>query len=479
MTLSLRTQLFLWLVLAGILIAFGVTFLSEQVTVWNMEQSLDDSLKKKAHLVAAIISSDITTDEASYVQVMSELANQKLPFIPLLLRIVSPSGKIIIEFGNIASPNIEKLNYPLQLPDISKGRFDSIMMGDADPLRAYSVSVSDPRTYQTLAFVQILESMGQIEETKRQLWKNGIIVGFSGSVLAMVVGLFVIRRAFRPLRSILQAVDNVDYTHLKTHLQQETRPAELEQLAKSLTAMWRRLDVAVNEKQKLIGGVSHDLRTPLTALQGQLEVLLLQTELTPDTRDILERVLKETRRLIRLVRNLLLSAQLESKPTLTTTEVNLRELLDEVVGDMWTLVEGLQFSFVVPRDISIYGDRDLLKQMLINIIHNAVKFTPKGGKVGFKLTGDDEWAILEISDTGQGIAVDDLPHVTEAFYKPASSRISASQGSGLGLSIVKQIVELHSGKLEIQSQERLGTSVTVRLPKRVLIVLPEQKQGNS
>ncbi len=239
--------------------------------------------------------------------------------------------------------------------------------------------------------------------------------------------------------------------------------------------MWQRLDLAVADRQKLIGSVSHDIRTPLTALQGQLEVLLLQPSLSAETRDSIERMLKETHRLVRLLKNLLLNVQLESKPPLVTEEVNLRELVDEVVGDMWTLTEGLQFNIVAPRDVDVYGDRDLLKQMLMNIVDNAIKFTSKGGKVELTLTGEGDWAVMEVSDTGWGIPSDDLPHVTEAFYRPAKPRRSAFEGAGLGLSIVKQVAELHGGQLEIRSQEQVGTSVRVRLPKRVLIVLPERK----
>jgi len=475
MTFSLRTRLALWFVLAVLLVAFGVTFLTEQITVWNMESSIDYALQKRAHMVAAIISSDITTDETSYAQVMNELSKQELPFVPLLLRIVSPSGRVIIEFGKVAPSILENLDYPLQSPDVIGGRFDSIMGGDMSPLRAYTVSVSDPRTRQTLAFVQAVESLDQVEEAKRQVWQNGIIVGLGGSLLAIAIGLFLIWRGFRPLRTILQTINEVDYHHLKTQLKQETRPLELEQLAKSLTAMWQRLDMAISDRENLIGSVSHDLRTPLTTLQGHLEVLLLQRSLTAEVRDSLEQMLKETRRLARLVKNLLLNVQLESEPALVTRNVSLRELLDEVVGDMWTLAEGLQFNVAAPCDVTVYGDRDLLKQMLLNIVDNAIKFTPKGGKVELMLTSEDGWAVLEVSDTGQGIPTVDLPHVTEAFYRSRTSRRSVAEGAGLGLSIVKQIAELHGGQLEIQSQEKVGTSVRVRLPKKILIVLPERK----
>jgi signal transduction histidine kinase len=445
---------------------FSTTFAAEQVTVWNIESSIDDALQKRANMVAAVISSDITTDEASYVQVMTELAKQEFPFVPLLLRLISPSGKTIIEFGKVTDPIVWNLDYQLRFPDVIQGRFDNIILEGIEPLRVYTISVSDPRTRQTLALVQAVEALGQVGQTKNRLWRNGIIVGLAGGLLAIAAGLFLLRRGFRPLRTILQTIDEVDYNHLKTRLQKEARPVELEQLAKSLMAMWQRLDMAVSAKQQVIGSASHDLRTPLTALQGQLEVLLLQPSLSAEVRDSLERMLRETGRLVRMVKNLLLNVQLESSPALVAEEVNLKELLDEVVGDIWVLTKGLEFNVVATGDVMVYGDRDLLKQMVLNIVDNAIKFTPKGGQVELTLTSENGWAVLGVSDTGRGIPSEELPHVMEAFYKADISRKSAGEGARLGLAIVKQITDLHGGQIDIQSQERVGTSVKVRLPIR-------------
>jgi len=475
MTLSLRARLLLWLGLAILVLIFVVTFLTQEVMVWNIERSIDDTLRKRAHMVAAIVSSDITTDEASYAQVISDLTKQELPFVPLLLRVVSPGGRVIMEFGEVAAPIAENLNYQLQSLDVSGGCFDTVKPKGVTPLRVCTISVPDPRTGKVLAFVQDVESLEQVARAKRHLWQNGIITGLGGSLLAIALGLVLFQRGFRPLRTILQTIDEVDYYHLKTSLKEETRPAELEQLAKSLIAMWQRLDTAVSQRQKSLGSVSHDLRTPLTTLQGHLEVLLLQPSVSAEVRDSLEQMLRETRRLVRLVKNLLLNVQLESKPALVTRDVSLRELLDEVVGDMWTLAEGLQFNVVAPHDVTVYGDCDLLKQMLLNIVDNAIKFTPKGGKVELTLTSEEDWAVLEVSDTGRGIPADDLPHVTEEFYRSRTSRRSMVEGAGLGVSIAKRVAELHDGRLEIRSQEKVGTSVRVRLPKKALIVLPERK----
>jgi signal transduction histidine kinase len=461
--LSLRSQLSVWVGLAILVIVFSTILITRQITVWSLENSLDENLQKRGYMVASVIASDITTDEDDYARVISDLASQEYSFVSSQLRVISPTGNPIVEFGKMDSSIMQNLNLQLQSPEVEKGLFSTLYSESAEPLRSYTILVSHPQTHIKLAYVQILESRSQIEDARQDLWRNSILIGFVGSILAIVVGLGLIRRGFKPLYTIVAAIDKADYNHLKSSVQ-GGGPAELEQLAKSLSAMWLRLDMAVSEKQKVIGNMSHDLRTPLTALQGQLEVLLSQTSLTSEIRDSIERMLNETRRLARMVRNMLLNVQLESKPILIIEDVNLKEIVDIAVRDMWALTEGLNFNIVAHTDVMITGGRDLLIQMLMNIVDNAIKFTPKGGKIELKLTRDKGYAVIQVTDTGRGIPAEQLPHVTEAFYRVGSARKSEGEGSRLGLSIVKQIVDLHQGQIEIQSHLGAGTEVTIKLP---------------
>jgi signal transduction histidine kinase len=391
MKLSLRNQLSIWVGVATLVIVFLTIFITEQITVWNLETSLDENIQKRAYMVASLISSDITTDETSYALVINDLANQELSFVSSQLRVISPSGKPIVEFGKIAEPVVQQLDHYLQSANVNKGDFSTLYLSGIDPLRSYTISVPDPRTRSPLAYVQIIESLSQIEQAKRGLWRNGIIIGLVGGLIAVAIGQILIRRGFKPLQTIVEAIDKADYSHLKSGMADEYSSEELQQLAKSLSAMWLRLDMAVNEKRRAVGNMSHDLRTPLTALQGQMEVLLEQPSLAPEARDSVERMLNETRRLTRMVKNMLLNVQLETKPALYIEDVNLREIVDRVIGDLWKLTEGLR----------------------VNIIANE------------KIAGE---------------------------------------GARLGLSIVKQIVDLHHGQIDIQSREGFGTSVMIRLP---------------
>jgi len=459
--LSLRAQLSLGLGLAMLVVVFVVTFVAEEIAVRNIERAIDEALQKRAHAVAAIVSLDITKEEESYARVVSDLADRQLPFLPLLLRVVSPDGEVIRQFARASDWIVESMDQQLGLPIGVDGRFDTIR--GLEPLRIYVMAIPDTGTGQALAYVQAVETLSPVDDAKRLLWLNSVVVGLVGSLLAVAAGLVLMWRGFLPLREIVQAVNKVDYDHLGVRLPEETRPTELRQLAGSLMAMGRRLDTAVSEKKRFIGSVSHDLRTPLTALQGQIEVLLLQPSLSAEAKSSLERMLSETRRLILMAQNLLLNVQLESGPTLVSREVSLKELFDEVIGDVWVLAQGLELNVAAAEDVVVDGDRDLLKEMLLNIVDNAIKFTPKGGQVEFSLTSGDGWAVLGVSDTGRGIPRDQLPHVMEPFY---ASNKSAGEGARLGLAIVKQIAALHGGHVDIQTREGVGTTVRVRLPLR-------------
>ena len=228
--------------------------------------------------------------------------------------------------------------------------------------------------------------------------------------------------------------------------------------------MLYRLDRAFKTREVFVASVSHDLRTPLTVLQGQIDVLLMQPSTDTETKQSLERMAREVRRLIRMTNNLLLNAQLESSPVFLPRDIDLTELLDEVIREAWVLAEGLNLKVSTPEVMVVPGDYDLLKQMVLNVVDNAIKFTPKRGSVQVSLNRQENWAILRVSDTGEGIPQKHLARIAEPFYKAGTPRKSGEKGAGLGLAIVKQIIDLHSGQLDIQSMVGRGTTVTMRLP---------------
>lgn len=467
MNISLRQRIFLWYALAISLLIVGLVFAAQRIMVESLRTALDERLQERTDIVAkAVVTSPPQTEREAY-ELVELLVEQRLPYVPAVLRITDSNRAVLATFGDIPDPIVPIMDRQLLLPEIEEGRFETVRIRGQEALRLYTVPVHDPSTGQTIALIQTGDSLAEVIAAQGQLWRMALIVGGVGVGVALLAGLFIVRRGFRPLDAILNRVQQIERDNLRTGFPEEVRPAELQQLVSSLNSMLHRLDRAFKTREVFVASVSHDLRTPLTALQGQIDVLLMQPSIDAEMKQSLERMAREVRRLVRMTNNLLLNAQLESKPIFLPRDVDLTELLDEVIREARVLAEGLNLEVSTPEVVVVPGDYDLLKQMVLNVADNAIKFTPKGGSVQVSLSEEEDWAILSVSDTGRGIPPEHLTHVMEPFYKADTPRKSKVGGVGLGLAIVKQVIDLHGGQLEIDSREGVGTTVTMRLPLRL------------
>jgi len=222
--------------------------------------------------------------------------------------------------------------------------------------------------------------------------------------------------------------------------------------------------VALEEQRKFSSDASHELRTPLTVMKTELEVALKGGGIRPEAaRDIFKSNLEEINRMSALIEDLLLVSRGQAKKPVFG-KVDLAELARGVAGKMNGLAEekGVSLSFS-GEDGMVRGERRFLERMAINITHNAISYTPRGGKVEVGVTTGDGGVVFLVRDTGIGIAPEHIPHVFDRFYKGAG--FHESGGTGLGLSIVKEIVRLHDGKILLASAPGKGTKVKVTLPE--------------
>jgi len=178
----------------------------------------------------------------------------------------------------------------------------------------------------------------------------------------------------------------------------------------------------------------------------------------------LDAIQAESDRMTRMVGDLLLLVQADAGQTIRREHVELDTLLLEVYRQMRPIAEGIELSIGEEDQVSVMGDTDRLKQLLLNLVDNACKYTPKGGRVILGLRRAEGWAVLTVTDTGIGIPAQDLPHIFERFYRVDKARSRAAGGAGLGLSIVQWIVQAHGGKIGVQSEPNNGTTFTIHLP---------------
>jgi len=225
---------------------------------------------------------------------------------------------------------------------------------------------------------------------------------------------------------------------------------------------------AEKEQSQFIADVSHELRTPLTVLRGSLEVALEEERAPEEYRDVIGNALIEVRHLARLSQNLLFLVRGQSgRVTLSFANVDVTRLLSEIAKNVQPAASdrGLELSLSLPVEpVRAFVDADRLQQVFHNLLENAMRYTEPGGTIRLALTAAPDEARMEVSDTGIGIPAGDLPYVFERFFRSDRARRAYAGGSGLGLSIVRWIVEAHKGSVSIESATGKGTTVTVTIP---------------
>jgi two-component system, OmpR family, sensor kinase len=314
------------------------------------------------------------------------------------------------------------------------------------------------------------------------LFRGSVTVISVGIAVALVAGLFVLLTMTRRLRLLANAIDsfsNSGFLSLAS-VQVGARGAgdELDRLGHAYNAMVIHIHGQMEKiaqsnalRRDLIAGVSHDLRTPLASLRGYLETLQLKDESLSrqDRRRYLQIVASQSERLHRLVEELFELAKLEDLEVRIALEpFPLCELVQDII-QKFTLVaqeKGLALHAILKPDVPfVVGDISLIERLLDNLLENAIRHTPAGGRIDVSVTAAESTIGLEISDTGTGIAYDALPHIFERFYTDRT-RSPSSGGAGLGLAIAKRIVELHGGHIAAHSELGHGTTFTIELPTR-------------
>jgi heavy metal sensor kinase len=300
---------------------------------------------------------------------------------------------------------------------------------------------------------------------------SGLIVTFALGMPLMVAlaiggGYLIMRRALMQVDEITVQAEHISSNNLFDRLPVHPTGDELERLTLALNRMMGRLEEAFQHINRFSADVSHELRTPLTILRGELEGAVQRERLTPELLDLLGSALEETERLRTIVDQLLVVSGLDAgNVPMEKTPLDLGQLAASTAEQMLLLAEekSIAVRCDAPAGVVVDGDPSRLKQVVVNLLDNAIQYTPEGGSISLTAARQNGWATLVVADNGAGIPPDALPHVFERFYRADKARSRYSGGSGLGLSIVKAICTAHSGDIEIASTEGVGTTVTIRL----------------
>lgn len=460
---SLRFRLGAWYagLLATLLVLFGgfIYLTLDQF----LERSLQETLGKEAQTIGEALLSKISQSGDAYV--VNEIEEHFAPRTTShFLRVTRGDGSVLYQSGQPQDGSFDpSIVTTARLDEPSSwGEQD---MQNGRTLFVYSMTYSDPGGMRYS--IQAGASDIQIAQVLRELLISLALV------LPLIVGAAIgggylfMRKALTPLDHIATIAEKVTSRNLNERVPEIGTGDELERLAASLNRMMARLEDSFHHVHRFSADASHEIRTPLTILRGELEDLLRTPGLTSDLRDSIGSSLEEAERLSRIVEQLLEVTRLEAGEMLTDlTSFDLAEMTRTAIDQMRLLAveKRVDLRFEGTQNLLVMGDPIRLRQVVVNLVDNAIKYTSPGGSIVVSSVTLDGAAILEVADTGIGIPQEALPHVFERFYRVDTGRSRQLGGTGLGLAIVKSICTAFGGTVTVQSVAGSGTTFRVELP---------------
>lgn len=451
--MTLRARLTLWYtaVLALVLLAFGLAVYA--LLSLSLIRQIDATL-------------NVAADEIR-LAFRREVEGIRLPPMALDLtanvyvQIWDTGGNLVVQNVTVAETPFDPARLELAQAAFSEVTFEEIH------LRVLTYPLVAQPEGTVVGTMQLASPLTTVDEAQRALLVLLLSGGLMAVMLAALVGWTTAAAALRPLEQVTETALQITRADDLSRRIPLSGPAqgEVGRLILAFNETLERLENLFETQRRFLADVSHELRTPLTTILGNLDLMRKMGQLDAES---LEAISSETQRMRRLVQDILVLTQAESgKLPLGSAELELDTLVLEVFQQSKVLAkERVEVRLGQEDQARVMGDRDRLKQVLLNLMSNAIEYTPPGGTVTLGLACVGDWARVTVSDTGPGIPQDELPHIFERFYRVDRSRKRTGQGgAGLGLSIAHWITRSHDGRLEVASEVGKGTTFSVWLPQ--------------
>ncbi len=449
---------------AAFICTLAVIFITLHVALENLlVADLDGDLERFADsLIARIVVDNGLIERDEVGQVVTALLPGRLDSGLILVAVRNPEGTLIAASSPV-SPDV----FTARSMDVERLRGGAGVRYTVKNTEQHEFRVLNEPVMldgQLVAVVQATASLGPITSALSRLQTLLVIMGMCATLVTTLVGYLIARRGLKPLEQVARLAADIEAHDLTRRLHLVHAPVEIARLADTFDAMLERIERAFALQRNFALDVAHELRTPLTALRGNLDVLLLDPDLTDDLRGEIQRLANETGRMMRLTSNLLSLAQAEAGRTVARRLVELDLVCLEVYQQARVLRAGVRLRLGHEDQVVVSGDSDLLKQLVLNLVENGMKYTPAGGAVTLSLYREGGQARIVVTDSGFGITAEHLPHIFERFYRapPGGGRIAG--GAGIGLAVARWIAEQHGGRIEVKSSPGSGSTFTVILP---------------
>jgi heavy metal sensor kinase len=459
----IRFKLTLWyIIILGIILTSFSTFL-----YLTLSRSLYKGIDTKIQSIAEVIASSSTNPYSQYsFSNIDRMVKDSFGLKPVtkFIQVLDESGRI-----GKKSENLQHLQLPITisaLKNASQGKvtFETTNALGEYPLRMVTVPVI--RRRHIINIVQVATSLEQVEEVLKTLLLILWITVPSALVVASLGGLFLANKALRPVDEITKTARMITSKSLNQRIKLKKTKDEIGRLAETFNDMISRLGRSFKQIRQFTADASHELRTPLTILKGETEVGLRRRRRPEEYRKILTSNLEEVNHMSQIVDNLLFLSKADmGEVHLQKHRIDLTKLVSEVHTQAKTMAMAKDIRVHISNDADgvVIGDRLKLRELLLNLVDNGVKYTPEGGEMRISLERDDGRFKLRVMDNGIGIAPEDQPHIFDRFFRVDKARSREAGGSGLGLSICKWIVEAHGGEITLESELGKGSIFTATL----------------
>jgi two-component system, OmpR family, sensor kinase len=457
MSIRLRLTLLYSAILAFTLLGLGVVLVVSvsQINLRTLEENLREDAKR------LIYARDFRLDRPGY-------DGRRIAVPDTYIQAVDPGGAIVARTDNLGDFQLPIDGARLATAATS-GSWTDITITENGRLFVFNYPVV--MRGELIGVVQLARSLAEQDESLETL-SNTLLVGSAFVVvLAFIVGWVLSGAALRPIQRITDTARVIGAQRdFDRRVDYRGPPDEVGQLATTFNGMLNELQGAhqqteqtLQQQRRFVADASHELRTPLTTIRGNLGLLKRRPPIAEDDkRAVLDDMVEEADRLIRLTNDLLVLARSDAGRSLRHDSVPIVPLVDDICRQANVLGEQRTIKCEAVPDVSVLGDQDAIKQVLLILLDNALKYTPAGGAITIGAEKTDRAVNIRISDTGPGIAPDDLPHIFERFYRSDESRTGS--GAGLGLAIAQELIEEQQGEITVKSEIGKGSTFTVMLP---------------
>jgi heavy metal sensor kinase len=463
--------------LAGTMFVFGLVIYLVQRRE-NLGE-LDDRARLEANLIAATLGEAyrargelVVTDRRTGRPVLASEVAPFLEGVPGFVVLVGPDGDVLhlsAEARALQYDQLLLLLNPVFRADSAAAVGVAALGAAAGPVHYYARPVTEAGE-QVAAVLAGVSAAGVVVAPQRLAY---VMLAVSPVILlaSALIGYLLVGRTLKPVDGIVDEVEAIsDGRSLHKRLASLETGHELARLSRTLNEMLARLERSFQALRRFTADASHELKTPLTVLRSGIERAITHPRVTPEVMEILDETLAEVNRMAEMVDSLLMLARAdEGRAPLHLENLDLRELLAEVSETASLLGEQAAVDVTVgipPEAVMLGADRTRLRQLLMNLLTNAIKYTPSGGSVAIACEIRERDVAISVKDTGIGIGPGDVPHIFDRFWRadPARSRTGERSGVGLGLAISKWIAEAHGGTIGVESRLGRGTTFVVTLP---------------